>query len=85
MPEYKYPPTGTPIGSDTSDRGHTTFGAGRRMCPGIHVAERSMFTAVARLLWAFNIKRSVDKHGQFIPVERDGMTPGFMVTPLHYE
>lgn len=55
------------------------------MCPGIHVAERSMFTAVVRLLWAFDIERSVDKHGHFTPVERDGMTPGFMVTPLHYE
>jgi len=85
MPGIRYPPVGEQVGSDGSDRGFTTFGAGRRMCPGIHVAERSMYTAVVRLLWSFNIKRALDENGKFTPIERDAMTPGFMVTPLHYE
>lgn len=39
---------------DPAVRDHFTFGAGRRMCPGIHVAERSLFIAMSRLLWAFD-------------------------------
>ncbi|KAI0839539.1 cytochrome P450 [Hypoxylon sp. FL0890] len=31
------------------------FRAGRRLCQGIHIAERSLFLAMACLLWAFNI------------------------------
>lgn len=85
MANHRYPPKGDLIGSDGSDRGFTTFGAGRRMCPGIHVAERSMYTAVARLLWAFNFKRAVDTNGQPTPIEPDAMTAGFMCTPIHYE
>ncbi|KIW79156.1 hypothetical protein Z517_05768 [Fonsecaea pedrosoi CBS 271.37] len=84
LPGHKFPPVGAPIGSDTSDKPYTTFGAGRRMCPGIHVAERSLYTAVARLLWSFNMKPAVDEKGNVVPIDRDGMTPGFMVTPVHY-
>jgi hypothetical protein len=27
----------------------------RRICPGIHVAERELWLAISRLLWAFDI------------------------------
>ncbi|KAI0088423.1 cytochrome P450 [Irpex rosettiformis] len=37
------------------DRDHWSFGAGRRICPGINVAERILFLAISRLLWAFTI------------------------------
>ncbi|KAI0341497.1 cytochrome P450 [Trametopsis cervina] len=36
------------------ERDHWSFGAGRRICPGINVAERTLFLAISRLLWAFN-------------------------------
>ncbi|KAK0199383.1 cytochrome P450 [Desarmillaria ectypa] len=35
-----------------------TFGFGRRVCPGSHVAERSLFLTAAMILWAFNISES---------------------------
>ncbi|KAF8257885.1 cytochrome P450 [Lactarius quietus] len=38
------------------DRDHWAFGAGRRICPGIHVAERELWLAISRLLWAFDIR-----------------------------
>jgi cytochrome P450 len=41
--------------NDASKRDQFTFGAGRRICPGIHVAERSLFIAISRILWAFDI------------------------------
>lgn len=39
---------------DPEDRDHYGYGAGRRICPGMHLAERSLFVAIAKLLWAFN-------------------------------
>ncbi|KAH9974786.1 cytochrome P450 [Lactifluus volemus] len=38
------------------DRDHWAFGAGRRICPGMHVAERELWLAISRLLWAFDIR-----------------------------
>ena len=38
-------------------RDHFQYGFGRRLCPGIHVAETSLFIVISRLLWAFNICR----------------------------
>ncbi|KAH7142827.1 cytochrome P450 [Dactylonectria estremocensis] len=40
---------------DVTQRDHFAFGAGRRVCPGYHVAERSSAIAMMRMLWAFNI------------------------------
>ncbi|KAI1360873.1 cytochrome P450 family protein [Xylaria arbuscula] len=39
----------------TRPRHNYVFGAGRRLCQGIHIAERSLFLAVACLLWGFEI------------------------------
>lgn len=44
---------------DWDRRDHYGFGAGRRICPGIHLAERNMFLAVAKLLWAFRLEEAV--------------------------
>ncbi|KAF8521209.1 cytochrome P450 [Hysterangium stoloniferum] len=41
---------------DVMKRDHWTFGAGRRICPGLAVAERELWLAIARLLWAFDIR-----------------------------
>lgn len=37
-------------------RDHYGYGVGRRICPGIHLAERNMFLAIAKLLWAFEFR-----------------------------
>ncbi|KAI0037219.1 cytochrome P450 [Vararia minispora EC-137] len=42
--------------ADPTERDHWAFGAGRRICPGIHVAERELWLAISRLLWAFEIQ-----------------------------
>ncbi|KAL2811621.1 cytochrome P450 [Aspergillus granulosus] len=41
---------------DVTKRDHFAFGAGRRICPGYHVAERSLAISIMRILWAFEIK-----------------------------
>lgn len=35
--------------------GHSSFGWGRRICPGEGLAANSLFTALSKLLWAFDI------------------------------
>ncbi|KAH8725498.1 cytochrome P450 [Phaeosphaeriaceae sp. PMI808] len=35
--------------------GHSSFGWGRRICPGAGLAENSLFIALAKIIWAFNI------------------------------
>ena len=33
----------------------------RRICPGIHVAERELWLAISRLLWAYDIRSLPDE------------------------
>lgn len=37
------------------NRDHYGYGTGRRFCPGVHLAERNLFLAMAKLLWGYNI------------------------------
>ncbi|TCD69744.1 hypothetical protein EIP91_006511 [Steccherinum ochraceum] len=37
------------------ERDHWTFGAGRRICPGMAVAERELWLAISRILWSFTV------------------------------
>ncbi|EJD42206.1 cytochrome P450 [Auricularia subglabra TFB-10046 SS5] len=46
--------------------GHYGFGFGRRACPGQHLASKSVFIAIARLLWAFDISPPLDDEGRHI-------------------
>ena len=43
------------------ERDHWTFGAGRRFCPDVIVAERELWLAISRLLWAFEIQALPDE------------------------
>jgi cytochrome P450 len=44
------------VESDIHQRDHFHYGFGRRMCPGIHFAEASLFVVISGLLWGFNIR-----------------------------
>ncbi|CAE6515911.1 unnamed protein product [Rhizoctonia solani] len=41
------------VQSNPFERDHFAFGAGRRSCPGVQLAEQGIFIAISRLLWAF--------------------------------
>jgi cytochrome P450 len=41
---------------DPSQRGTYIFGAGRRVCEGVHIAARSLFLTLTRLLRTFDFK-----------------------------
>ncbi|KAF3043079.1 hypothetical protein E8E11_004042 [Didymella keratinophila] len=56
----------------------TNFGYGRRVCPGRFIARNSLAIAMARLLWAFNVR---SKDGSKISVAEDMFTTGFVSGP----
>lgn len=69
---------------DATKRDTFTFGAGRRICPGIHVAERSLFLGMSRILWAFNIEPALDRTGKPILPDPDRLTQGFVCMPEEF-
>jgi cytochrome P450 len=44
------------------------FGAGRRICPGRHFVDATLFVVTASVLAVFNVTRAKDQHGTEIPV-----------------
>lgn len=52
-----------------SARDHWAFGAGRRICSGVHLAENSMFIVLAKLLWAFKLLPPRDQTGKEIGLD----------------
>ena len=71
---------------DATLRDHFVFGAGRRKCQGMHIADRSLFLAIARLLWAFSFDRAVDREtGQEIIPDMDHLAEGVMMLPKPFE
>jgi cytochrome P450 len=69
---------------DPLERDHFTYGAGRRSCPGVHVAERSLFINVSRVLWGFNLNKKTGKDGKEVEVNTK-MEPGFMSVPEPFD
>jgi len=67
------------INPNSTLRPHFTFGAGRRVCPGFHIAERGLFMAISRILWAFTFEKVEGEE-----IIQDAVTPGFIVRPVDY-
>ena len=49
--------------------GHSAFGWGRRICPGMHLGYGSVQLNIARILWAFNVEQAIDANGKEIDVD----------------
>jgi hypothetical protein len=70
--------------ADYEARDHYGYGVGRRLCPGIHFAERTLFVAIAKMLWAFDISPARDKKGNVVEIDTDsatGYSDGIVVGP----
>ncbi len=70
---------------DPATRDNFNFGAGRRLCQGIHIAERSLFLGVSRLLWGFDLSKPVGKDGTPITPDIDDLVGGITVQPRDYQ
>ena len=69
------------LNADVTMRDHFLFGAGRRLCQGTHIAERSLFLGISRLLWAFDFTKAVDESGIEITPDPAELTEGALVQP----
>jgi cytochrome P450 len=58
--------------SDSKEEGHVSFGFGRRLCIGRHMANNSLFIDIAIMLWATKIERKKDSSGRLLPLDVDG-------------
>ncbi|KAF8910457.1 cytochrome P450 [Gymnopilus junonius] len=65
--------------ANVMDRDHWTFGAGRRICPGLPAAERELWLAISRLLWAYKFEALPDE-----PISLDEYEGLSGRTPLPY-
>ena len=73
------------LNSDASKRDQFVFGAGRRICQGMHIAERSLFLAVSRMLWGFNMEKPLDGNGIEVTPNINKLTQGLFVGPEDFE
>jgi len=58
------------------DFGSHAFGFGRRICPGLHIADASLFITIATTLAVLDIKKDVDANGveiDFVPETISGI------------
>ncbi|KAF9484255.1 cytochrome P450 [Pholiota conissans] len=67
---------------NTDDVGYT-FGFGRRICPGRHMASATMFLAIANILLAFDIRPPKDASGKDISLDVE-YTGGLINHPLPF-
>lgn len=70
--------------SDYQNRDHYTYGAGRRICAGIHLAERTQWRMLARLLWAFRIEHAVDENGEKIEIDTEAYEEKLITGPKRF-
>ena len=47
------------------------FGAGRRICPGRHIVDATLFVVASSVLSAFNVTKAKDENGNDIPVRAE--------------
>lgn len=70
---------------DPTKRPTFTFGAGRRICQGMHVAERSLFLGISRLLWGFDVSPAKDADGNDVLPDPSKLTQGFVCMPEPFQ
>lgn len=68
--------------SNVAARDHFSFGDGKRICVGIHLAERSLFNLGAHLLHTFDFVRARDSSGNVIPIDPNAARSGLVMGPL---
>jgi cytochrome P450 len=64
------------------DKTSPSFGWGRRICPGEHLATNSVFITIAKFCWAFKVKKYIDVNGKVEEPDTYSYTDGgFNIRP----
>lgn len=64
---------GTDLGDVPPDPRDIVFGFGRRRCPGLHVADNSVWTAVAQMLFMFDFLPEIVDGKEVLPPQEFGI------------
>jgi len=69
--------------ADTKDEGHVTFGFGRRICVGRHIANDMLLIQLALMLWSMNVEAERGQDGKYVALDIDGcVDDGLVVRPV---
>lgn len=79
--EPTYPTYREPLDKFPNLQNYSAFGFGRRICPGMNIAERSLYILTATILWAAKFSRKRDGVGVEMPVPEYDYTSGFNTQP----
>lgn len=69
---------------EAAKRDNFNFGAGRRLCQGIHIAERSLFLGISRLIWGFDFSPALDGSGEPVAYDIEDLVGGITAQPANY-
>lgn len=78
--DNSYPTFKEPLEQFPNIKRYSSFGFGRRICPGFEIAERSLFIQIASLAWACRISKTV-VDGKEVPVPYCDYTDGAQSFP----
>ncbi|KAL3481712.1 cytochrome P450 [Aspergillus californicus] len=71
--------------SDVAARDHFAYGSGKRICVGLHLAERNLWNMVSRLIHTFNIEPLLDSDGTPKIPKLEEYTYGLVLLPPNFE
>lgn len=77
----EYPTYREPLTKFPGLQNYSAFGFGRRICPGMNIAERSLNIFTSRVAWACRISRKKDSQGNEIIPPEYNYTTGFNTQP----
>lgn len=63
----------------------SAFGFGRRICPGMNIAERSLHLLTIRMLWAFQLGKKKDANGNEIEIPYYDYNSGLSSKPNPFQ
>ena len=77
----EYPTFKAPLSQFPSLQNFSSFGFGRRICPGLNIAERSLYILTARIVWACEFSKQLGRDNKEIKVPSYDYTSGFNTQP----
>lgn len=83
--EPDFPTYREPLSLHPNMHNFSAFGAGRRICPGQSIAERSLNLLTSRIAWSCDITKARDANGQEITPPLYDYTGGFNVQPNPFD